>query len=139
MIGPELQVAGPELRGAWDGYGAKLEQAGQDHVPFRHLAEEDHHPVAALDAEDPGRVREPVREDGDPGEVQAAFLGGFAHAEPDHGRPVLRGPAVHHVAPEGEPLRRLPVETRVGVGVKPDVRHGLSPFPKGSSPGSVFY
>ena len=78
------------------------------------------------------RVGEPVREDGELGEVEAAFFA--AGPEPDHGRPVLRGPSVYDVAPEVEPLRRLPVEARVGLLVIPYVGHDTSPFPKGISP-----
>ena len=40
-------------------------------------------------------------------------------SEPDHGRPVLRGPPVDHITPEVEPLRRLPVEVCVSLLVVP--------------------
>ena len=128
VLGPELQVAGPELGGAGDGYGPQLQEAREDGVPLGHLAEEDHHPVAAAYAQPLRRAREPVREDRELGEVEAAFLP--ARAEPDHGRPVLRRPPVYHVAPEVEPLRRLPVEGRVGLLVIAYVGHDTHLSPK---------
>src|SRR5215211_2611190 len=99
VLGPELQVAGPELGGARDGDGPELQEACQDGVPLRHLAEKDHHPVAAAHAHLPRRVREPVGEDRELGEIEASLLA--ALCQPDHGRPVLRCPTVYHVAPEG--------------------------------------
>ena len=56
-----FEVAGPELGGAGDGYGPQLQEARQDGVPLGHLAEEDHHPVAAAYAQLLRRAREPVR------------------------------------------------------------------------------
>src|SRR5919205_3950885 len=134
MVGPELQVAGPELRGARDGNGPQLQEARQDRVPLRHLAEQDHHPVTAPYTQRSRGVRELVREDGELGEVEAAFLA--ARSEPDHGRSVLRGPPVDHVTPEVEPLRCLPVEVCVGPLVVPYIRQCPSPFPKGRFPTS---
>jgi hypothetical protein len=39
VFGPELEVAGAELRGAGYGDGAELEQSGEDGVPLGDLAE----------------------------------------------------------------------------------------------------
>src|ERR671910_1446109 len=128
MLRPELQVSGPELGGARDGDGPKLQEASEDHMPLRHLAEEDHHPVAASYAKLPRRVCEPVGEDGELGEVEAAFLA--ARSEPDHGRHVLRRPPVYHVAPEVEPLRRLPVKVRVRLLIVAYVGHGYLTLPQ---------
>ena len=133
VLGPEPEVAGSELGRARDGDGPKLQEARQDDVPLRHLAEEDHHPVATAYSKLPRRIGEPVGEHGELGEVETALFA--AGSEPHHGRPILCRPAVYHVAPEVEPLRRLPVEVRVRLLIVPYVGHDTSPFPKGSSPG----
>jgi len=66
VLGPELEVAGAELRGAGDGDGAELEEAGEDRMPLGDLAEQDHHPIFAANARVSHRVSESV---GEPGEV----------------------------------------------------------------------
>src|SRR5215212_5605878 len=123
MPGPELEVAGAELRGAGDGYGAEFEQAGEDRVPLGYLAEEYHHPVAAAHTHLAGYVGEAVGEPGEVAEGQPALFA--ARSEPDHGWTVLF-PPVDHISSEVEPLWRLPVEPLVGGRVVADVRHYAS-------------